>query len=546
LQSSKPAEEPLPGTTATRAGPAGWKLYLSAAFVVAVCGVVGWICRTLGLTETNIVMIFLAGVAFVAARFGHGPAIATAVLGVLVFDFFFVPPVLRFTPSDTQYFVTLSGMLGIGLLISELMARLQTQLFASQEQEQRTAQLLRVSQQQERRTAQLYQMTRQLSMVAGTEFLVQMSGRQLAEAFSAEAVLFLREPDGPLQLRFGDAAAIGNPSVMMSTAQWVAENNQVAGLGADKLPDAPALFVPMSGPQQMWGVLGVRPRDAGRFLDVEERRMLETCAQLIALSIERDQSLLEAQQAQVQVQSEQLRNSLLSAVSHDLRTPLATIAVTASSLLEGSTDPASPARREMLQTVVDESHRLARQVDNLLDMARLDSGAITLNRDWQVLEELVGVALARLRPELASRTVHVRIPSEFPLLWVAGDLIEQMLVNLLENAIRYTAAGSQIEISAAQYGNQAEIRVVDNGPGLPPGSEAQIFDKFFRGRAIVADGQRGIGLGLAICRAIVQVHGGQIRAANRSGGGAEFIITLPCSQHDSQVTLDDVALDSDC
>ncbi len=270
--------------------------------------------------------------------------------------------------------------------------------------------------------------------------------------------------------------------------------------------------------------------------------MLETCASLIALSIERDKSFMEAQQAQVQVQSEQLRNSLLSAVSHDLRTPLATIAVTSSSLLEGATEQNWSSKLDLVQIVVDESRRLARQVDNLLGMARLNAGTIVLHRDWEVFEELVGVALARLERDLKGYGVQVQIRDDFPLLWVAADLIELVLVNLLENAIRYTPPGSRIEIIAQHQGDQAEIRIADNGPGLPAGSEAKVFDKFFRGRSLVADGQRGIGLGLSICQAIIQAHGGQIRGSNRAAGGAEFVMTLPCSLESPQVTMDEVSV----
>ena len=348
--------------------PAKWRHYFAALAVVALCVLIGWGCFTLGLSDTNIVMIFLAGVALIAARFGHGPAIAGAVLGVLAFDYFFVHPSFAFAPTDAEYFITLSVMLGIGLLISELMARLQLRLRASQE----------------------------------------------------------------------------------------------------------------------------------------------------------------AQQAQIQVQSEQLRNSLLCAVSHDLRTPLATIAVNASRLLEGAPEPTWEEKQELLQSVVDESHRLARQVDNLLDMARLDSGQLAIRRDWEVLEELVGVALARLRRELHAHVVHVSIPSEFPLLYVSGELIEQLLVNLLENAVRYTPPGSRIEIDAVHGEGWAEFRIWDNGPGLPPGSETRLFEKFVRGHAVVADCQRGIGLGLAICQAIVRAHGGQISAGPSLAGGALFSIALPC------------------
>jgi two-component system, OmpR family, sensor histidine kinase KdpD len=235
---------------------------------------------------------------------------------------------------------------------------------------------------------------------------------------------------------------------------------------------------------------------------------------------------LQAHQAQLQIQAEQLRNSLLDSVSHDLRTPLATISGTATSLLEHS----SIQDCESLQTLVDESRRLTRLVENLLDMARLDSGAVALNRQWNVLEEIVGVALNAVKREVRDFVVRVDIPADFPLLNIDGFLIEQVLVNLLENASRYTPIGSEIEIAAVAKPKRAEIRIADNGPGLPSGSEEKIFDKFFRGSTITPDGRRGVGLGLAICRAIVEAHGGAITATNRPKGGAEFVISLPCTE----------------
>jgi two-component system sensor histidine kinase KdpD len=507
--------------------PVAYGDYLATALIVVLCGLIGFVSRQLQLSEANIVMIFLAGVAFAAARFGRGPAILAAVFGVLVFDFFFIPPIYAFAPSDAQYFVTLSVMLGIGLLISTLTSRLQYQLLASQ--------------QQEYRTSQLYRMTRQLSTLAGTECLVQTASQLLMEMFPGEVALFFRETDGSMQLRFGHNTPVAQHPVNITVAQWVLDYGRTAGLGTDTFPNATALFVPMVGAQRTVGALGVLPHDTACFLDTEQRQMLETCASLVALSIERDQSFIEAQQAQLQVQSEQLRNSLLSAVSHDLRTPLATIAVTASSLLEDSTEQSWPLKLDMVQTVVDESRRLARQVDNLLGMARLNSGTIVLHREWEVLEDLVGVALMRLRRELKDHRVNVHIRGDFPLLWVAGDLIELVLVNLLDNAIRYTPAGSSIEITAANYCDRAEIKVADNGPGLPPNSESKVFEKFFRGRMLIADGQRGIGLGLSICQAIIHAHGGQVSAGNRVSGGAELTIFLPCSRQSPQVTLEETS-----
>jgi len=487
-----------------------WSEYLQAAAVVAVCGFIAWPAHAAGLADANIVMIFLAGVAFVAARLGRGPAIASAVASVLVFDFFFVPPRLTFAVGDTEYLITFAVMLGISLLISELTSRLQAQL--------------RTSQQQERRTSQLFRMTRQLSELAGSDFLMRTAGRQLEEIFDAEVVLFLREPSGELSLRVGERTSIVEQPVNEVVAQWVATNGKTAGAGTDTLPNATALIVPLAGSQQIVGALGVAPKNKNRFLDPEQVRLLETCGSLIALSIERDQSVLQAHEAQLQVQAEQLRNSLLNSVSHDLRTPLATIAGTASSLLEA----ASPNDREALQTVVEESQRLARLFENLLDMARLDSGSVVLNRQWHVLEEIVGIALHNVRRDLKDRDVRVEIRPDFPLLNIDGFLFEQVLVNLLENASRYTPAGSEIEITAVAKPRHAEIHVADNGPGLPPGSEEKVFDKFFRGSTVSPDGRRGVGLGLAICQAIVEAHGGRITAANRPTGGAEFIVNMPC------------------
>jgi two-component system sensor histidine kinase KdpD len=268
---------------------------------------------------------------------------------------------------------------------------------------------------------------------------------------------------------------------------------------------------------------------------------------LIALAVERDQSLLEAHEAQLEARTEQFRSSLLSSVSHDLRTPLATIAGAATGLLEPAGIQDETTREELLHSIAEESLRLSRLVDNLLDMTRLESGAVKLNLQWHVLEELVGSALGRLRRELKSHTVRTVIPHELPLIHVDGALFEQVLVNLLDNAVRYTPPGSAIEITSravalAQAAQAVEIRIADNGPGLPPGPEDKVFDKFFRGAPATPDARRGVGLGLSICRSIVQAHGGQISARNRSGGGAEFIVVLPCKHQSPQVRVEDTQL----
>jgi two-component system sensor histidine kinase KdpD len=515
------ARRPAPPPPAP--APVAWDRYARTAGVVAACGLIGWACSALGLSEANTVMVFLLGVVF-AARYGRGPAVAAAVAGVLLFDFFFVPPHGSFAVSDTQYVVTFAVMLFIGVLISTLTARVQDRL--------------RRSQDHERRTAALYRFARQLSQIAGEDFLVQAAGRQLAEIFGGEVVLYLRAPGGPVGARYGAETTVARHPASTAVAQWVADHDQPAGAGTDTLPDAVATFAPMTGAQWTVGAVGVRPADPQLLLDPEERRSLEACAGLIALAVERDRSVLEAQQAQVRIQAEQLRNSLLSSVSHDLRTPLAAIAGAATGLLDGADRADAATRRELLQTVADEARRMARLVDNLLDMTRLESGAVAPNKQWHVLEEVVGSALARARTDLAGHAVAADVPADLPLVSLDGVLFEQALVHLLENAARHTPAGSRVEVSARVTDGGVEVRVADTGPGLPPGGEAHLFEKFYRGTA-APDGRRGVGLGLAICRAIVQAHGGRVAARNRPGGGAEFVITLPRDEAAPRVVPDE-------
>jgi two-component system sensor histidine kinase KdpD len=377
------------------------------------------------------------------------------------------------------------------------------------------------------------------------EFLIQTAGKQLGNIFDGEVVIFVRDDAaGPLDLRFGKETGIASHPVNSVVAQWVADHEQIAGAGTDTLPNATALFAPLIGSQRTVGAVGVRPNDSQRFSDPEQRRLLQACASLIALSFERDQSVLKASEAQLQVQAEQLRNALLSSVSHDLRTPLAAIAGASSTLLEGSPGQSEKTKAELLQTVVYESQRMARLVDNLLDMTKLSSGGVVLNKQWQVLEEIIGSSLARLRRELADHPIHVHIPGDLPLLRLDGVLIEQVFFNLLENACQYSPPGSRIEISAWQQCEHVYISVADNGPGLPAGSESRVFEKFYRGLSPKSGGSHGAGLGLAICQAIVEAHGGHIRASNRPGGGAEFVVQLPCAEQAPRVALDEIEASS--
>lgn len=494
----------------------------SGSIALTVCIALG--LRLLGIAdaEANTVMLFLAAVSWTAFRYGRGPAILASVLAVLVFDYFFVPPFHTFAVADAQYAVTFAVMLTIGLVISTLASRLRAQI-------ERTRQ-------RERRTSSLYELGKQLSSLYGNVFLVGAAGGKIAEMLGGEVAIYLQQPSGTPELVFGQDSSIGKHAVSLPVAQWVIDHDQIAGAGTNTLPNAVALFIPLAGSQHTHGAIAIRVTETERLLDPDVRRLLETCANQLALALERDQLAIDAANSRVQAEAEQVRSSLLSGVSHDLKTPLAAIAGASSSLLEAaSLDEAT--RRQLLETVADEAARLNRLLENILQMSKLDAGAATPNRQWHVLEELVGSALQRTSRELANHEVAVHLPHDLPLLSVDGLLIEQVFVNLLENAARYTPAGTEVTLRAAVDGSRLRIWVADDGPGLPAGAEERIFDKFYRASPS-ADGGRGSGLGLAICRAIIKAHGGNISASNRLGGGAEFVIKLPLPKDTPQVVVE--------
>jgi two-component system sensor histidine kinase KdpD len=299
----------------------------------------------------------------------------------------------------------------------------------------------------------------------------------------------------------------------------------MAGLGTTTLPSAGALYLPLLSSRGVVGVLGIVPAQSQRLLAPEQLHLLETFASQAALALERAQLAEEAQQAQVQIEAERLRSALLSSVSHDLRTPLTAITGAASSLLEGDTTLDAATRHDLLQAVYEEAERLQRLVSNLLEVTRLESGAVQVHKEWQLLEEVIGVALARLEAPLRDRPVTTHLPADLPLVPFDSLLLEQVLVNLLDNAMKYTPAGSPIEIAAWPSAEGVTVEVADRGAGIPPGDEQRIFEKFYR---VQRPGERsGAGLGLTICRGIITAHGGRLWAENRPGGGAALRFTLP-------------------
>ncbi len=493
-----------------RAQVTNWSAYAEATGVVALSTITAWLMfRHFELS--NLIMLYLLGVVLVATRLGRGPSIFASVLSVAAFDFFFVPPYLTFVVSDGQYLVTFAVMLVVAIVISTLTVRTRQQAESARDRE--------------RRTAALYDMSRELASTRGVDDLLRVALRHLGEVFGSEVAMFLADASGRLVARAGSLATPSNETSERGVSQWVYEHGRVAGQGSATLPGARALYLPLIASRGTIGVLGIRPAESQTFAAPEQLHLLEAFAAQTALAIERATLADEAQQAQVQVEAERLRSTLLSSVSHDLRTPLAAITGAASSLLAGGERVDAVTRRELTQTIQEESERLSRLVHNLLDMSRLEAGSVPLHREWQPLEEVVGAALARLEGRLQGRRVTTRLPPDLPLVPVDGVLIEQVFANLLDNALKYTPPASPIEIAAWADAGAVTVEVADRGPGFPSGEEERVFAKFYRGR--VGGERGGVGLGLPICRAIVEAHGGRMRAENRQGGGAVFRFALP-------------------
>lgn len=469
----------------------------------------------------NIVMIFLLGVVLVALRYGRGPAVMAALLNVAAFDFFFVSPQYSFAVSDAQYLLTFSIMLVVALITGQLTANLKYQA--------------RVAIDRELRAGSLYEMARELSAALLPEQVQAIAERFIAGNFHAHTAVIIADADN--RLAVPDAAA-KNGAIDSGIAQWTFDHVAPAGLGTDTLPSSAALYLPLLAPMRARGVLVVLPHPGAsrRWLLIpEQRRLLDTFATLVAIAIERVHYVDIAQQTTVQIESERLRNSLLSTLSHDLRTPLTTLMGFAEFLT--MTKPALAAEQhDVAQSIYREAQRMTALVNNLLDMSRLQAGEVKLNREWQPLEEVVGAVLVALRVPLAQHRLHTHLPADLPLVEFDAVLMERVFSNLIENAAKYTPAGSEIRIEARVDGDEFEIVLADDGPGLPTNMEDEIFKKFTRGQS--EGNTPGVGLGLAICRAIIAAHRGRIYAERAQPHGARFIIRLPLGQpplHDSLV-----------
>ncbi|HSY45687.1 MAG TPA: sensor histidine kinase KdpD [Steroidobacteraceae bacterium] len=516
IAAARPAAAPhgaaataLPPATAVRWDRYGWALAITAA------------CTLLAFAMyphfdlSNLVMIYLLGVTVAGLRLGRGPSAMTALLNVAAFDFFFVPPRYSFAVSDAQYLVTFGAMLTIALVIATLTASVRQQT--------------RVAGARERRTALLYAMSRELAATRGIDNMARVAVRHVAEVFTAQAVVLLPAAGGKLRYPTDPPLESSFRHADLAVAQWVADHGRRAGLGSDTLPASPGLYVPLGDERRTVGVLAVLANNVRRVLLPEQSHLLGTFAGQIALALERARLAEVAEASSLAAERETLRNTLLASISHDLRTPLAVIAGAGSTLAQHGASLDEATRVQLARSVEIKAREMSELVTNVLELVRLESGQVVLRRDWQMLDDLVGSALTAYSDKLADHRIEVHLPAELPPVWVDATLIVQVFTNLFDNIAKYTPPGTRATVSAALEPERDFVRVTldDEGPGLPAGDPARLFDKFQRGSdegTVV-----GVGLGLAICQAVVRAHGGEIEAQRRPGGGARLTFTLPCT-----------------
>lgn len=482
------------------------------------------------LHPVNLVMLYLAAVVVTALYLGRSAAILASLLSVLAFDYVFVAPRFTLNVSDTEYLVTFLGLLAVGLVISNTTAVVREQFQAAE--------------QRERNATVLNSLSRDLTVAVDLDEMLQAVLRHIGQTFKREVVIWLPQNER-LAVRAATPGFNTTPTEE-EAASWAYENNQPAGRGTEILGQARGRYLPLETARGVLGVLGVEPSEKTALLTAEQRQLLDSFARLAAMAIERANLAEQANQALILRQTEKLQSALLNSISHDLRTPLASITGILSTLRESepglpesgqpdlqlanNLDPVT--RAELLESASEEAARLNRLVGNLLDMTRLEGGALRLSIDLCDVRDLVGAALAQLGDRLSLHPLRTAIPQDLPLVPMDFVLMVQVLSNLLDNAAKDSPQGAPIEVTAQIIehhsklaGPAVEMAVLDRGIGIPPTDLKHVFDKFYRVRR--PDGIQGTGLGLSISRGIVEAHGGRIWASQREAGGTMIGLALP-------------------
>ena len=492
-------------------GQVAWQNYVYSIGLVALASILGRPFSP-SFDHANLVMFYLLAEVLAAIYLGFGPSIVAALTSVIAFHTFFVLPHFVFSIDEAQYLLTLSGLLIVGLVVSALTAKVRQQA--------------QVAQERERQISASYNLSRTLAQAEGVKAICEAIARHVWQVFARQVIIFLPDQTGALQIVYQQNFEIEPEFDMVS---WSFQQGQPAGRGTANHAEAQLRYHPLKTAQGVVGVLGITPPPPKAILlTPEQHDHLETFASQAAIALERLALARQAQQTELLRETEKLQTALLNSISHDLRTPLASITGTLSSLHADGHVLDEALKRELVDNALEEANRLNRLVANLLDMTRLQAGRMKVIGQPCDVQDLVGIVLAELDDRLRGRQVMVTIPAETPLILADFVLMSRVLINLLENAGKYAPPSSPIDITVRAIDAWVEIEVADRGMGIPAAELERIFDKFYR--VPRPDGVGGTGLGLSICKGIVEAHGGRIWAAPRQGGGTRMMVALPTAE----------------
>ncbi len=487
-----------------------WKKYALGILLTIIATGLGYLVE-LNISPTNLVMIYLLAVVIAAVYLGRGPSILVSILGVLAFDFFFVPPYFTFVVDDVEYVITFIGLFLVGVVISALAVSAREQAEAAQRREADTA--------------MLYALSRDLAAADGLEAVLKAMRTHLEADFGRDVVIYIPLGDTLTPYVDMDSFQPVPGESELSLALWCYRHAEPAGAGTNTLPSAEPRFMPLKTSRHTVGVLSLKPLDPTRPISPDQQRMLESFANQTAQAIERVHLAEQARQIKLLQAAEKLQNALLNSISHDLRTPLVSITGALTTLEAQGNALETEAAQSLIETAREEADRLNRLVGNLLDMTRLEAGALKVKRDPADVQDILGTAIGQMEARLTGRNIRVDVPDSFPLVSLDFVLIVHVITNLLDNALKYSPENSPLEVRARMDGQEVHISMQDRGLGIPVDDLEHVFDKFYRVQR--PEQVTGTGLGLAICKGIVEAHSGRIWAANREGGGTVITVALP-------------------
>lgn len=496
---------------------------LRAAVVLAATTGLAYGLDRVGLSESIVVMVFVLGVLAVTLLTGRTLGIVSAVVGVMAFNFLFTAPRFTLVVNDSTYLITFAVMLIVTLTTSALTGRIQQQADAVR--------------QRERRTQALYQMSRSLLRHTGRTEVLRNALEQLRQVLSAEVCFYVANDtvemsDPMLPESAGTDARVFAEPAQMRLAADVAAGRERARTALDAPAESTLLHVPLTGSASVHGVLGVLLHGMNPDHVADQADLIETFAAQISLALDREQLAEEHEQARLDAEGERLKSNLLRSISHDLRTPLSGISGSASALMGTAHEPDADTRRELARSIHEESTWLSRVVENLLNLTRLEGRMVQPSRTREVVDDLVASTVEHCRMRLEGHALRTSLPAEVVTAPMDGSLMEQVLVNLIDNAIKHTPSDTEIRLEVERQQNSVVFVVSDNGPGFEPSVMPHVFDRFSSGPG-GTDSRRGVGLGLAICKTIVEAHGGTIAAGNAAQGGAEIRVEIPVGEEDA-------------